>query len=211
MIERAPGFLQPRAEPADRALAAGLRNGVECGADDLRLLLGRHLVEATRIALVVAHPFPAPLLAFLDDLRMVQADVAVECDGAADLVAVEHLHQPEHADAVAVIAHRPDRDVRDLARREAARARLEREELDVGNDPQRDPRAVGPFEPRTANDRRVRKRPVRTRLHGSTDRVSGGSAEPNPNDNRRRFSRQWKYAWRATFRRRSRAGSPPAR
>jgi len=44
------------------------------------------------------------LVAVLDDLRMLGAQFAVECDGGADAVPFEHLHQPEHADTVAVVA-----------------------------------------------------------------------------------------------------------
>ena len=42
---------------------------------------------------------------------MLGAEVAVERHRAADAVAVEHLHQAEHADAVAVVARRPGRHV----------------------------------------------------------------------------------------------------
>src|SRR5262249_51708249 len=126
-IERVPSLLQSRAQPADRTCAAHSCDGIERVADDRGLLFDWHFVEAAGVALVVAHPFPATLLAFLDDFRMVDADIAVERDGRAHAVTVENLHQPEHADAVAVVTHGPDRDVRDLARTEAARARFQRE------------------------------------------------------------------------------------
>ena len=84
---------------------------------------------------VTTRYLPAALLALLDDLGMVDADVAVERHGRANLVAVEHLHQPEHAHAVAVIANGPGRNVRNLAGSEAARPRFKREELDVRHDP----------------------------------------------------------------------------
>src|SRR5262249_17643499 len=103
--------------------------------DDLGLLCDWHFVEAAGVALVVSHPFPATLLAFLDDFRMVDTDIAVERGGCAHAVTGENLHQPEHTDAVAVVTHGPDRDVRKLARTAAARARFQREKLDMGNDP----------------------------------------------------------------------------
>src|SRR5215472_10284594 len=115
-IECVPSLLQSRAQPADGTRAAHSRDGIERVADDRGLLVGWHFVEAARVALVVSHPFPVTLLAFLDDFRMVDADIAVERDGRTHAVTVENLHQPEHTDAVAVVTHSPDRDVRNLAR-----------------------------------------------------------------------------------------------
>jgi len=60
----------------------------------------------------MAHPFPTALLAFGDELRMLSANLAVEGDGGADAMAIEHLHQAEHADPIAVIARRPGRNIR---------------------------------------------------------------------------------------------------
>src|SRR5262249_19881252 len=128
-IERVPSLLQSRAQPADRTRAAHARDGIERVADDRGLLFGWHFVEAAGVAPIVSQPFPATLLAFLDAFRMVDADIAIERGGRAHAVAVENLHQPEHADAVAVVAHGPDRDVRNLTRTEAAGARLQREKL----------------------------------------------------------------------------------
>ena len=55
------------------------------------------------------------LLTFLDDFRMMDADIAVERDGGAHAVAIEDFHQPEYSDAVAVVAHRPDRNIGNFA------------------------------------------------------------------------------------------------
>ncbi len=52
--------------------------------------------------LITAHPFPFPLVALGDDHRMMDADIAVECDRRADAVFVEHVHEAEDADTVAV-------------------------------------------------------------------------------------------------------------
>src|SRR4051812_10459270 len=160
-----PRFLQAGAEPADRTPAAGAGDDVERFADDPGLLFGWHLVEATGIALVVPHPFPAPLLALLDDFRMVDADIAVERDGRANPVAIEHLHQPENADPVAVVAHGPDRNVGNLAGAEAARAGLEREEFNVGHHPQGHACTARPVETWPPDDRRVGKGTVGTGFH----------------------------------------------
>jgi len=43
------------------------------------------------------------------------AQVAVERDGGADAVAVEHIHDPEHADTIAVVALGPHHHVGNLA------------------------------------------------------------------------------------------------
>src|SRR5262245_50560224 len=122
----------------------------------------------TLVALVVSHPFPVTLLAFLDDFRMVDADIAVERDGGAHAVTVENLHQPEHADAVAVVTHGPHRDVRNLAPTEAARARFPRAKLALGHDPRGHPRIAGPFERRPSDDGRVREGAVGTGFHAAS-------------------------------------------
>src|SRR5262245_49671748 len=114
------------------------------------------------------HPFPMPLLAFLDDFRMMDADIAVERDGGAHAVAIEHFHQSEHPNAVTVVAHRPDRNIGNLAGPETAGTRLEREEFDIGNDPQSNVRAARPFETRAPHDRRIRKGTVGTGFHDVT-------------------------------------------
>src|SRR5262249_49126809 len=176
-IERVPSLLQSRAQPADGTRTAHSRDGVERVADDRGLLVGWHFVEAARVALVVSHPFPVTLLAFLDDSRMVDTDVAVERDGRAHAVTVENLHQPKHADAVAVVAHGPDRDVRNLARTEAARTRFQREKLDIGNDPQGDARIARPFERRPSDEGRVREGAVGTGFHeASRERAAQAAA-----------------------------------
>src|SRR6202034_577647 len=117
-VEGAPGFLQAGAEPTHRPPPGRLRDGGERAPDNAGLLAGRRLVQPARIALVVAHPFPLAPVALLDDGRMVGAQLAVERARGAYAIAVEHLHQPEHADPVAVVAHRPARYVGD--RRAAA-------------------------------------------------------------------------------------------
>jgi hypothetical protein len=165
-VERVPGLLQAGAKPPLGRRAGRPRDGLEGALDDLRLLAGRRLVEAARVALVVAHPLPLPLLALLDDDRMAVAEVAVERDRAADAVAVEHLHQAPHADAVAVVAVGPHHHVRHLAAGAvAAGALLQREELDVGDHPQREALPLGPGQAGTIDDRRVLERAIVARFH----------------------------------------------
>src|SRR6266581_3474474 len=148
-FERVPGFLQSRAEPADRSRAGRFRDRVERAADGAALLARPQVVQAPRVALVMPHELPFARLAFLDDLGMLRAEIAVQRHRAAHTVAVEHLHQAEYAHAVAVIARGPRRHVGRLHAR-AARARRyalgKREELDVRDHPERDARSARPFE-----------------------------------------------------------------
>ena len=163
-IGRVPGLLQPGAEPAGRPRAGRLCDRRERAVDDAFLLAGRRFVEPPRVALAMPHPFPAELLALCDDLGMLRAKVAVERDGAADAVPRQHTHQPEHADAVAVVARRPGRNVRHRRARAAGARRdffHQREELDIWDYPERDVSAVRPAQRRPVDDRRIRKRAVR--------------------------------------------------
>src|SRR5882762_6136363 len=118
-FECVPGFLQSGPEPADRSRAGRFRDRVERAADGAALLARPQLVQAPRVALVVAHELPFARLAFLDDLRVLRAEVAVQRDSAAHAVAVEHFHQAKDAHAVAVIARRPRRHVGRLRARAA--------------------------------------------------------------------------------------------
>src|SRR5262249_45895933 len=115
VIERVPGLLQARAEPPRRALARVLLDGDQGIADDLSLLARSGLIETASVAFVMSHPLPLALRAFLDDLRMLRAQIAVERNRAPDAVAVENVHDAEHPDAVAVVAFAPHHDVRNLA------------------------------------------------------------------------------------------------
>src|SRR5258706_293179 len=82
-FERVPGFLEPRAEPADGPRARRLRDRVERAADGAALLARAQLVQAPRVALVVPHELPLARPAFLDDLGMLTAELAVQRDRAA--------------------------------------------------------------------------------------------------------------------------------
>jgi hypothetical protein len=86
------------------------------------------------------HPLPLPLVAFLYDLGMFSAKLAVERNGGTNAVAVECFHQPEHPDAIAVITRRPSRDIRHRRAAASCGGRhffIERKELDIRNNPER--------------------------------------------------------------------------
>src|SRR5262245_5137838 len=108
------------------------------------------------------------LFAFLDDFRMMDADIAVERDGGAYAVAIEDFHQSEDSNTVAIVAHRPDRNIGNLPGPKTAGTRLEREEFNIGNDPQSNLRTARPFETRAPDDRRIRKGTVGTGFHDVT-------------------------------------------
>ena len=182
-IDRVPGLLQAGAEPADRTLPRSFLDGRERAMDDASLFVGRHLVEPARVGLVVAHPLPAKLVAFLDDRRMLHAQIAVERHRGADAVTLQHLHQAENADAVAVVADRPGRHIGDRRAGSPGRGRhflLQREELDVGDDPERDMGAVGPAQPGPADDGRIGKRAVGGGLHLRNRSLSSPSSPLAP-------------------------------
>src|SRR5437016_4939370 len=100
IVERVPGLGKPRAEPADRLLAAERGDLGERPGDRLAFLCRLHLIEPARIGLVVAEDLPAELDRGLHDLRMVVADVAVEVGAGADAALLQHLHDPPDADPV---------------------------------------------------------------------------------------------------------------
>ena len=85
-IERAHGLAQRRAEPAARRLADALGDGRHRFLDQRALLGLRLLVDQDGIGDAVPHPFPAELLALLDDARIFAANVGVERHRAAHAV-----------------------------------------------------------------------------------------------------------------------------
>src|SRR5579883_3264488 len=113
-IERIPGFLQSRTEPAFWPHPGGAFDRCEGAFDDVSLFARRRVIQPAGIAFVMAHPFPSALVALLDDDRMVIAQQAVERDRGADAVAVQHLHHAPYADTVAIIALGPHHDIGDL-------------------------------------------------------------------------------------------------
>ena len=175
VVERMPGLLQARAEPAGDLAPGGGGDALEGRAHHLALAALGELVQAAHVRLVVSHELPAELLRFVDDLRVRVAQLAVQRHGAAHAVARHHLHQAPDADAVAVVARRPGQDIGDQAARAAravGHALIQRKELDVRDDPHREARAVRPDELRPPRDRRVGKRTVAARLHFRCSRTS---------------------------------------
>src|SRR6516162_3905042 len=138
--------------------------------DRLAFFLRAQSVEPYAVGPVVAEDLPAELDRRPDDLRVVVADVAVQCRAGADAVLAQHIHQPPDADPIAIVALRPGAYRRRIARRGAGLtgdAAGERKELDIGDDPEREPGAAGPFELGTVFDRDVGERAVVARLHGT--------------------------------------------
>src|SRR5262249_41932902 len=167
-VEGVPGLLQARAQPADRPPTGGVRDRRQRARDDRLFLARRRFVEAARIAFAMTHPLPPALSARSDDLGMVGAEIAVERDGAAHAVAVEHLHEAEHAHAVAVVARRPRRDIGHRRAGTAGTGRPllpERKALHIWNDQKLHRGAIGPGQARAPHDVRIGKRAVRGGLH----------------------------------------------
>ena len=157
-VERAHGFAQGRAEPAARRLSDALGDGLHHLADQGALFLFGLLVDQDRVGDAVAHPLPAELVALLDDAWVLVADVGVERDRALEAVLLHDLHHPPDADADAVVTPGVVQHVgieAEPAVGHARRGPVEQEVLDVRDHPERDPRAVRPFELRPVDDRRI--------------------------------------------------------
>src|SRR5262245_35636685 len=104
MLGRLVGLGEPRPEPADRALAGELLDGVEAAPDHPRLVL---LVVDRSLLVAVAHELPPRVLARLRDARVVHAHARVDRHRRPDLQArVERVEAPE-ADAHAVLVPAP--------------------------------------------------------------------------------------------------------
>ena len=121
-------------------------------------------MEVARVALVVPHELPAELDRILDDLGIIVAHLAVEGGGAAHAMTCHHLHQAKDADAVAVVARRPIDDIGCLAS-PAGHRLVQREGLDVRNDPECNARAVRPGDRGSTVDWNIVKWPRALRLH----------------------------------------------
>src|SRR5207237_9919059 len=136
VVERVPGLLQARAEPAGDLAPGGGGDALEGRAHHLALAALGELVQAAHVRLVVSHELPAELLRFVDDLRVRVAHLAVQRHRAAHAVARHHLHQAPDADAVAVVARRPGENVGDQDARAAGdvgHALIKRADIDVWN------------------------------------------------------------------------------
>src|SRR5204862_7539212 len=97
-------------------------------------------------------------------------DIAVQGRAGADAVFAQHIHQPPNADPVAVIALRPGAHRGCVAGWRPGLpgdAAGERKELDIGNHPDREASAAGPFELWPLVNRDIGKRTVVARLHST--------------------------------------------
>ncbi len=149
-----------RPEPAARPRAGALLDCVDDVVDDLLLFILGLAVDQRRVVVTVAHPFPAELLAALDDARIFAADVGVERHGALDAVFFHHLHHAPDADAHAVVAPGVVQHVRHELRGHRSNGRgwsVEQKMLDVRNDPERYARAVRPAQRLTVDDGGIRE------------------------------------------------------
>src|SRR5262249_46263306 len=113
--------------------------------------LGEIVVEA------VEAEIPLPLQHRLTDFREVLEDGEVDVDGATDPMSVEHVEHPPETHAVSVVAERVGGNVRRVETRPAYgdAGRRVLVVLDVWNDPECDPRVVGPAKSRTPGHRAV--------------------------------------------------------
>ncbi len=145
MVQRFPCLLQAWAKPAARPGAGDAFDRVEGRPDHRALFLRWNFVQPAGVRLIVTHPLPAALVAFLDDLGMLKANITVKCHAGAQLVAIENLHNAEYAHAVAIVPHGPSGNVGNLAGADPTRPRFERKELDIGDDPERDPGSIRPL------------------------------------------------------------------
>jgi hypothetical protein len=128
------------------------------------LLLGRHEMEVARVTLVVPHELPAELDRLLDDLGIVVAHLTVESGGAAHTMTCHHFHQTKDADTVAVVAWRPIDNIGCLAG-PAGHRLVQREGLDVWNNPECQARTVRPGDRGATVDGNIVKWPRALRLH----------------------------------------------
>ena len=147
---REPAAQPAPGEPQMRGLAV---------LDDLALLLLAIAPVVARIEIAVAHIFPAARFHGLEDLGIHLDDRHRQRHGAAHVVLVEDLEHPPQADPVAVVAAAIAQHVgMRHARPGIAHAHFRREVFvvfDVGADPHRHARAVGPGELRSLDDRRI--------------------------------------------------------
>src|SRR5262249_19736052 len=155
-------------------------------------VLGRHFGRPVRVVLAGRQPGPLPLVAGLDNLGVLLADVGIQQDAGAHAVLVQDVHDPPDAHARAVLTPAEVHRVRIEVRRRlgvggAALAGLE--VLDVQPNPECHSGAVRPLERWPPRDRPVRI--TRSRLcHGPSSssptrrgaHVPAGGRAPGPSE-----------------------------
>src|SRR5262249_21758040 len=159
---------ETRAEPTDRLFAGHLGDAGERVGDRLAFFLWAQCVEPHAVSPVVAEDLPAELDRGAHDLRVLVADVAVQCRAGPNAVLAQHIHRPPDAAPVAVVGWRPGAHRGRIAGWRpglAGDTAGERKELDIGDDPDRQPGATRPFELGAVLDRNIGERAVIARLH----------------------------------------------
>src|SRR5499433_780443 len=121
-------------------------------------------MQVARVALVMPHELPAEFNRILDDLGIVVAHLTVEGGGPAHAMTCHHLHQTKDADAVAVITRRPVDDIGCLAGPAGDRF-VQREGLNVRDDPECNASTVRPGDRGATVDWYIVKWPIALRLH----------------------------------------------
>jgi len=104
----------------------------------------------------VAHVLPAECVSRLDDLRIVMANVGIQCHGTADVVLLHDVDHAPYSDPHPVIAPCVIQHVGYKVRRNVGDRRgraVEREVFDVRHDPDRNPCTVWKPQRLTFNDR----------------------------------------------------------
>src|SRR5437773_6898713 len=120
----------------------------------------------------MAQPFPFPLVALLDNRRVMLADFGVKEHAGAYVELFEHVHNAKNTDARAVIAQRVTRHVRRVIAAGAANRHVEVEKLDIRRDPESDPRVVRPGDFLSSNDGNI---VVSAILHRLSSSPAGGA------------------------------------
>src|SRR5690606_26747676 len=109
------------AEPAGDVAAGRFPHGLERSAD-LRafIFLAQAAGKQARDGLAMGSDLPVPAAAFVDHYAAFASAVGVHRRGRPHAVAIEGVHDAEHADAVAVLAVGPRAEIRVRAATEAA-------------------------------------------------------------------------------------------
>jgi hypothetical protein len=113
------------------------------------------LIHPNIVGHAVPKPLPVAFIAFLDDRRMVRANVGIQKHRGANAMFIQHLHHAKHTDARAVIAQRVARDVGQLGAGRARNHFVDMKEFNIGRDHQGDARVVRPGKRLAPDDRPV--------------------------------------------------------
>src|SRR5690606_22973633 len=124
----------------------------------------RNLVEHARIAFAMPHELPLQVHSSLDNVRMLTAEIRIKRNRPPDAELRHSFRHPEYAHTISIVALRPRGDVRNLGRF-AGYSLVQREELDIGHEPNGYPSAIRPFERRSVGEGGIGKGSVVLRVH----------------------------------------------